>query len=338
MKTAFAALIVAFATVAPVHAGNVTTAISMSIRDSNMHPQSAGLVQYFTVFGYESTTEPINVTHGIFNTDAYLSAAYIAPYNHRIEASQPASAPTCYKAHLSGSADDSYDSIDSENLCFQGPPPPGGGGSGSGGCTPSETNPCSGGGTDYGSGDTNCYNFGNCYSTPIVLNIGGGPYELTGLKEPVSFDLTGSGVAQNVGWIGHSGSLAFLAIDRNHNGVIDDGRELFGNHTPLADGSTAKTGFDALKEFDTSHDGVVGVADAIWPELLLWFDRNHNALTDPGELSPISTSGVTALEYAYHWTGRWDPRTRNLFCGEGHIHRGNVVIPYFDSDFIVQHQ
>ena len=76
----------------------------------------------------------------------------------------------------------------------------------------------------------------------------------------------------------------WLAIDRNHDGTIDSGAELFGSNTPLPEGTTARNGFVALASLDANHDGLIDARDPEFHSLLLWADHDGNRRTDPGEL------------------------------------------------------
>jgi hypothetical protein len=130
-------------------------------------------------------------------------------------------------------------------------------------------------------------------------------------------------------------SVAFLALDRNHNGRIDDGGELFGNHTRLAGGAEAANGFDALAEFDLNRDGIINAADPVWPLLLLWTDRNHDGKSSPDELQPAASSLVT-LDLRYHWNGRRD-RFGNMFRYESSAEISGIPRTIYDVFFRIRH-
>ena len=87
---------------------------------------------------------------------------------------------------------------------------------------------------------------GERWDTPIILDLDGDGVETTGVKAGAYFDHAGDGFAEQTGWVGADDGL--LVYDRNGNGVIDSGAELFGNNTMLANGSKAANGFEALKE------------------------------------------------------------------------------------------
>ncbi len=108
-----------------------------------------------------------------------------------------------------------------------------------------------GGEWDYGT--EHCV-YQNC---PIILDADGNGYHLAGMTDGVLFDINADGVKDSVGWT-RSGDLdGFLAIDRNGNGVIDNGSELFGTATRLRNGRLARNGFEALADLDDNHDGKI---------------------------------------------------------------------------------
>ena len=124
--------------------------------------------------------------------------------------------------------------------------------------------------------------------SPIIIDTGTGKekYKLDP-KVRVSFDLDADGVVDTVGWTKRNSGVAFLALDRNGNGVIDDGSELFGDHTVAG----KSNGFDALRalagglEFgsvDATHGG------ELFAKLLLWHDRNQDGISQADELSKAS--------------------------------------------------
>jgi hypothetical protein len=142
--------------------------------------------------------------------------------------------------------------------------------------------------------------------SPIILDLGDDTYRLTSVADGVRFDLRNNGQACQVAWTRLGVENAFLALDRNGNGRIENGAELFGNFTPLRSGQLAGHGFEALREMDGNGDGILNATDGAWSALLLWVDRNHDGVSTPGELQPISSSAVTELELDPRVVGRKD--------------------------------
>ena len=109
-----------------------------------------------------------------------------------------------------------------------------------------------------------------------------------------------------VSWTAAGADEAFLWLDRNRNGVVDSGSELFGNATTLMSGKRASNGFEALAELDANHDGVIDQSDPMWSQLLLWWDLNHDGASQANEVLPVSSSRMVAISLTYHWSGRRD--------------------------------
>jgi calcium binding hemolysin protein, putative len=126
--------------------------------------------------------------------------------------------------------------------------------------------------------------------SPIVIDLNNDGINTLSLDYTRNFDLDNNGFAEATGWVQKDDAL--LAYDRNGNGKIDNGGELFGNYT-LSDNYYSHTsgntnGFNALKEFDTNNDGIIDKNDKDFDKLLLWQDKNSNAVTDEGELIKLS--------------------------------------------------
>lgn len=107
------------------------------------------------------------------------------------------------------------------------------------------------------------------------------------------FDNDGDGIRTATGWIGTNDGL--LVRDIDGNGLIESGRELFGDQTLLADGSTATDGFAALAAMDTNGDGKVDGTDTDFASIQVWRDINGNGKTEAGELLSLSELGITSL-------------------------------------------
>ena len=109
-------------------------------------------------------------------------------------------------------------------------------------------------------------------------------FPLTSPSAGVKFDLNGDGVPEQTAWTAPGSKLAFLAIDRNGNGVIDNGKELFGTQTQprAADGIHALT--LSLVESGGGRKVSIFAIDPIFYKLMLWEDRNHNGVREPNEL------------------------------------------------------
>ena len=83
----------------------------------------------------------------------------------------------------------------------------------------------------------------------------------------VHFDLDNSGFAESTSWIASSDGL--LVLDRNANGQIDGGAELFGTETMLSNGTFASNGFEAIADLDDNEDGIISAVDEVFSMLPL---------------------------------------------------------------------
>jgi hypothetical protein len=155
-----------------------------------------------------------------------------------------------------------------------------------------------------------------CYAEPILINVGSGSprFHLSAPDDGVYFDIHGKGVKTKVSWTRPNQEVGFLVLDRNGNGVIDDGTEWFGNNTPLSNGGKAEHGFEALKDLDggDASDGAVTANDDVYARLRVWFDRNHNGVSEAGELVTLDSVGITALSTRYEESD-WIDRNGNVY-------------------------
>jgi hypothetical protein len=163
-------------------------------------------------------------------------------------------------------------------------------------------------------------NSGCCLpGSPILIDVSGDGFNLTNAEDGVLFDLFNNGTPRHFGWTSPNSDDAWLVLDRNGNGTIDSGAELFGNFTPQPDPAPGqeRNGFVALAEYDKTHnggnsDGLITSADSIFPSLRLWQDLNHNGESEAAELKNLNTLGVTAIELDFKMSRKVDG-SGNLF-------------------------
>jgi hypothetical protein len=145
-------------------------------------------------------------------------------------------------------------------------------------------------------------------ASPIIVDTTGQGFQLTSAEDGVIFDISGTGSPIPIAWTAPSSGNAFLALDRNHDGKIDSGKELFGNFTsqpPCPDGGrTCLNGYRALAEFDRPEnggngDGIIDSRDAVFSHLRLWIDQNHDGMSQPNELHTLSELGVYSISLHY---------------------------------------
>lgn len=151
-----------------------------------------------------------------------------------------------------------------------------------------------------------CDPYAPCYSSPgctcpILVDLDRNQFHLSDRDDPVTFDIDADGLAETLTWTAEGTLDSFLCWDRDGDGRIADGKELFGNSTPLADGTIAPFGFIALAELDSPHqggnaDGWLDSLDAAYSTLCVWTDFDHDGDTDLGELRGLAAAGVSSLE------------------------------------------
>ena len=138
-------------------------------------------------------------------------------------------------------------------------------------------------------------------SSPLVFDLDGDGIEIAQLAtagdgvQSTLFDHDGDGIRTGTAWLKSDDGILVLDRNRNGNGAIDSGRELFGNHTLLASGQQAADGYAALAELDANADGTIDAQDTRWNQLRLWRDHNQDGIGQAEELSALDTLGLTRI-------------------------------------------
>ncbi len=123
---------------------------------------------------------------------------------------------------------------------------------------------------------------------PLIIDLNGDGLKLNSWQESgVTFDLNGDGFSESTGWTTASSDDAFLVLDKNSNGNVDNIDELFGN--------SSNTGFEVLSKFDSNADNLINSTDAQFNLLKLWKDSNANGVVNEGELTSLLENGITEI-------------------------------------------
>ena len=126
-------------------------------------------------------------------------------------------------------------------------------------------------------------------ASPILrrLDLNGDGVNLVNKSAGVMFDMDNNGTLDHTSWVAPQDGL--LAIDLNHDGVINNQSELFGNT------STTNSGFATLANYDVNGDGVINAKDADFSKLLVWQDVNQDGISQVGELHSLESLGIASI-------------------------------------------
>jgi hypothetical protein len=157
---------------------------------------------------------------------------------------------------------------------------------------------------------------------PLAIDLDGDGIETVGITgTPVLFDHNADNIKTGTGWVRPDD--AWLVLDRNNNGLIDSGRELFGvdtvlSGTPGLDAVYASTGFEALKTLDSNGDNLFNAADAAFTQVKIWQDANQDGISQSTELFTLAQKNIASI--ALNATST----TTNL--GNGNTVSGTAVV------------
>jgi len=144
------------------------------------------------------------------------------------------------------------------------------------------------------------------FRDPLILDLDNDGLETTNVKDGAYFDNDGNGFAEQTGWASSDDGL--LVMDRNNNGTIDNGTELFGDQTILQNGQRATDGFQALAELDSNADGIIDINDTAFSNLRIWQDIDGDGYSASDELFTLQEMGIQSINVAHTDTNTVDPQ------------------------------
>jgi hypothetical protein len=150
---------------------------------------------------------------------------------------------------------------------------------------------------------TECLENSSTNSTPLVFSFDGAPVAFA--ASAAAFDLAAT-MSVVTDW--PAAATPWLALDRDGNGAIDDGGELFGSATLLKSGQRAANGFVALAELDSNGDGRITPEDTAWSSLRLWSDADGDRRSTSSELAPLGARRILSIDLRYTSERRCDAR------------------------------
>lgn len=165
--------------------------------------------------------------------------------------------------------------------------------------------------------------------SPVYIDLNGDGFAFTNIDSGVVFDIDDDGFPERTSWTNRHSDDVLVVLDRNRNGIIDSGAELFGDGTPFLHGGTAENGYQALSELEIAFgdgDGFVEPEDPIYWRLQVWSDANRNGRTDWGELQGLDEHGISALGTRVRISVEPDDSGNFLvFWGEAYIERDDEL-------------
>lgn len=129
--------------------------------------------------------------------------------------------------------------------------------------------------------------------TPLVLDLDGDGVELIAMSNGVDFDINADGLIDRTAWAASDDGL--LVFDRNNDGLINDGSELFGEHMNLSNGDNAENGFAALADLDSNGDGIFDAKDHAFTQVQVWQDKNSDGISQEDELLNLEDIGLESI-------------------------------------------
>lgn len=162
-------------------------------------------------------------------------------------------------------------------------------------------------------------------TSAVAIDLNGNNIETIDTNAFSHFDFESNALRVRTAWVAPTDGL--LVFDRNKDGKITNGRELFGHNTLLHNGKKASNGFEALKELDSNKDGKIDKEDQSYRLLQVWQDENYNGMVEKGELKTLSELNITAIDTNYKTTNHIDQYgNKHLFQATVTFSNGKIAV------------
>lgn len=168
---------------------------------------------------------------------------------------------------------------------------------------------------------------------PLIIDLGEIGTVFTDVENGVYFDLDNNGFAEKTAWIGTEDG--FLALDINNNGIIDNGSELFGDKFVMPDGKVSETGFEALSSLDETEDGIIDENDAVYENLRIWIDSDHNGITNKNEILSLADCGIISISLDFEYDGAINAETGTMVAESSYV-TFNSANSMLDASFLYE--
>lgn len=142
---------------------------------------------------------------------------------------------------------------------------------------------------------------------PLLVDLDGNGIQTTSIYDGYMMDHEADGFAELSAWVG--GNDGILAYDKNGNGIIDNGNEIFGDNYIKSDGTKASSGFDALSDLDSNNDGLINSSDEKFSDL--------QVIKADGSIVSASDAGIASINLASQQTNQSPDANGNTALSTG---------------------
>lgn len=159
--------------------------------------------------------------------------------------------------------------------------------------------------------------------SPIMIDTDGSGFHLTSAANGVKFDFYGTGQPFQIAWTEEGSTTGFLVLPTNGQ-VLSVRQNMFGNATAqYTVAGRPPNGFAALAVYDLpafggNNNGAIDPGDAVWRNLRVWIDANHDGISQPEELHTLGEIGIERILLRYELSSYTD-EYGNEFRYRGHL-------------------